>query len=651
MHLVLTFFATVNRQQCPLLPFCYFLSLLESGQATRHLCHAMCAASVPFSRQRVRSTPFDCEAFASDARERLNSGHENALQLKVQRILSLGVLSVFETYQGRGLQAWYDITMAAASIPALRQSLTKFDAEVSQILDSVDIHLKVVSAVQSIGQIVQPFGTCSLEWPGLNDAEGNESANTLMPPRPLLQLPQLFLRSVALSRTDMTQMNPAPWSSDSSFMALKRDLDALYALHAGDLALTQETVCSVQHDEQHAGERLTTLAMFYGARILLNRVFLPVGMVPWDHAGTAECRERTASEDQTNHRHTRKEIVFPSAPEAFRKERSVACIDGARRATLLCRKILELDTCPPPFLGYVLFLAGSVFLSQLRAENDHDRRNESVNHLKVVFTVLGTMRTFFSPAHLWIDTLFRIHALRPLHESSLLLSSSVQLFNSFFTRFQDLSEPPFCPMDPAAISVIKSQSPHTSKPYDENQQRRKYVAVSGDGLDEGQRRMSETALRKEGTSSRPSPLDDYARAIENVVADLDKDEASTTTEFDYIQSLVTLADPAPAKPTSKASLSSRHGCAPHRTEPHSQYLSVIAADSQLQQDSYQASCGRQLTSDEFDAMIDEAMFPSLDDAVVNNDKDLCLDPPDETVLLWSRCLQAYDASSGWELSL
>lgn len=110
MHLVLTFFATVSRQQCPLLPFCYFMSLLESGQATRHFCHAICAASVPFSRQSVRLIPFDGEAFASDARESLNSSHENTLQLKVQRILCLSVLSVYETYQGRGLQAWYDIS-------------------------------------------------------------------------------------------------------------------------------------------------------------------------------------------------------------------------------------------------------------------------------------------------------------------------------------------------------------------------------------------------------------------------------------------------------------------------------------------------------------------------------------------------------------
>lgn len=244
--------------------------------------------------------------------------------------------------------------MTAASIPPLRQSLAKVDAEVPQILDSVDIHLKVASAVQSIGQIVQPFGSCSLEWPGLNDAEENESANTLMPPRLLLQLPQLFLRCVALSRTDMTQMNPAPWSSDSSFMALKRDLDALYALHAGDLALTQETISSMQREESHAGERLITLAMFYGARILLNRVFLPVGIMPWEHAVAAEYCDRAASKDQTQYRHTRREIVFPSAPEAFCKERSVTCMDGARRATLLCRKILELDMCPvrlyPSFL-------------------------------------------------------------------------------------------------------------------------------------------------------------------------------------------------------------------------------------------------------------------------------------------------------------
>lgn len=212
-------------------------------------------------------------------------------------------------------------------------------------------------------------------------------------------------------------------------------------------------------------------------------------------------------------------------------------------------------------------------------------------------------------------------------------------------------------MDPAAISMIKSQSPHASKPDDRNQQSMKDVSVSKDGLDERQGRMSEIESVEKGMSSRPSPLDDYARAIGNEVDDLDTDETSTsffhssTAELEYIQSLVALADPAPAKTTSQGSLSSRHGCVPHRTEPHSQNLSAIAADNQLRKDSYQASAGRKLTSEEFDAVIDEAMFPSLDETVVNNDKDLCLDPSEETILLWSRCLQTYDASSGWELSL
>lgn len=235
--------------------------------------------------------------------------------------------------------------MAVAPIPSLRQSLPKVDEEVSQILDRVDIHLKVANAFQSIGQIIEPFGSYSFKWPASDDTKENESANTLMPPRPVPQLTELFLRCVALARKDMTQMNPAPWSSNSSYMALKRDLDALYALHAGDLALTQDTVISMQRDDLHAEEHLTALAMLYGARILLNRVFLPIGMMPWENDVTAEC-DKTVSTDPAYHRQTRKEVVFPPVPDAFRKERSVACIDGARRATLLCRKILELDMCP-----------------------------------------------------------------------------------------------------------------------------------------------------------------------------------------------------------------------------------------------------------------------------------------------------------------
>lgn len=201
-------------------------------------------------------------------------------------------------------------------------------------------------------------------------------------------------------------------------------------------------------------------------------------------------------------------------------------------------------------------------------------------------------------------------------------------------------------MDPATITMIKSQSPHASRPSDEIQQSKKDVAVAGDFLDERQGRMSAIASRKEGTSSRPSPLEDYARAIGNVVDDLDKDEADISyVHSSTAHSLAMLSNPAPARPTSKASLSSQHGCVSRQTKPQSQDLSAASADNQFQQTSSQASGGRQLTAEEFEAMIDKALFPNFDDTVVNDAMDFCLDPPDETVLLSNRCLQTCDASA------
>lgn len=116
-HLLTIFCTTVNNQQCPVLSPAAFRHQLQAGRVTRHLCHVMCAAAVGLSRHaRTQSQgALLGQAFAADAREEMGAavGSEGLAEndARTQQLLTLSVLSMYETCQGNGLQAWYDSSM------------------------------------------------------------------------------------------------------------------------------------------------------------------------------------------------------------------------------------------------------------------------------------------------------------------------------------------------------------------------------------------------------------------------------------------------------------------------------------------------------------------------------------------------------------
>ena len=108
LHLILIFCVTVNGQQCPILSPATFLCQLENGKVTKQLCHAICAASVPYSRHSSCTESGLQAAFAYDAREGLESLDVDT-HARYQQLLTLSVLSLYETSMGNGIQAWYDL--------------------------------------------------------------------------------------------------------------------------------------------------------------------------------------------------------------------------------------------------------------------------------------------------------------------------------------------------------------------------------------------------------------------------------------------------------------------------------------------------------------------------------------------------------------
>lgn len=64
------------------------------------------------------------------------------------------------------------------------------------------------------------------------------------------------------------------------------------------------------------------------------------------------------------------------------------------------------------------------------------------------------MRSFFAPANLWVNVLFRVHGLELLSESSAILTGSSELFATFFRRFRGVREPPYCPLRPEDLAIL-----------------------------------------------------------------------------------------------------------------------------------------------------------------------------------------------------
>lgn len=72
------------------------------------------------------------------------------------------------------------------------------------------------------------------------------------------------------------------------------------------------------------------------------------------------------------------------------------------------------------------------------------------------------MRTFFAPAHVWVHTLFQVHSLDTISELSVLSTGSDPIFSNFFSRFQGIGQPPFCPLNlDENLAMRESLSPRT----------------------------------------------------------------------------------------------------------------------------------------------------------------------------------------------
>ncbi|KAF7558188.1 hypothetical protein G7Z17_g125 [Cylindrodendrum hubeiense] len=174
--------------------------------------------------------------------------------------------------------------------------------------------------------------------------------------------------------------------------------------------------------DQEDGDAPMSSLIWHCSAILLNRTFLPIPE-----------RCKTANESTTS---LIRCLDFPEAPPLFLKERTHRCESSADAICDITQDIISKG-------GF--FSSALVLINRLhRSSKPYNKR--VVENLKLIFIVLGAVRTFYSPAQAWIDVLFRAHDINtPLSH----VSGDLDLaFNSYFSRFIDIEEPVLIPLDP-----------------------------------------------------------------------------------------------------------------------------------------------------------------------------------------------------------
>ncbi|KAL5329612.1 hypothetical protein ACEPPN_003127 [Leptodophora sp. 'Broadleaf-Isolate-01'] len=117
------------------------------------------------------------------------------------------------------------------------------------------------------------------------------------------------------------------------------------------------------------------------------------------------------------------------------------------------------------------------------------------------------MRKFYDPAHIWIETLFKIH--QPASSSPLKDMPRVEKFATYFSRFDHVKEPPYIPLQPPSrrndppLLVVSKDKP----PKDRN-----------DG-NEKSKQSSESL-----TDAQKTFLSEYRSSLQSHIVDIDGNE-------------------------------------------------------------------------------------------------------------------------------
>ncbi|KAH7123275.1 C6 transcription factor [Dactylonectria estremocensis] len=377
---------------------------------TRGLILAICASSMRFSVHKDARQPRSADlaqALGDEAMRCVQSSAPN--QPHINNIQTICLLVDYEASRDCGRRAWMGIDTA-------------------RILDAAEQHLIIAELSHSIGHpSLQPPSYRRVKRPRPEKRVASFPEGT----QRLMDLLEVLIGINQLCIKPLKDHIPLPWNTNSDFRALQDELEEYLLWYPSIFRMGPREAPGLK-DQEDTDEPMSSL-IWHCSAILLNRTFLPIPE-----------RGKTANESQAS---LVRCVDFPEAPPLFLKERIHRCESSADAICDIAQDIISSGG----FFSHTLLLGYSCTQSALVLINRLHRSSKPYNkkvvgNLKLLFIILGAVRTFYSPAQAWIDALFCAHDINtPLKHVS---GDRDAAFSSYFGRFVDVEEPAFVPLDP-----------------------------------------------------------------------------------------------------------------------------------------------------------------------------------------------------------
>ncbi|KAM3437816.1 hypothetical protein NHJ13734_004462 [Beauveria thailandica] len=425
-HLLEIFTVLASAQLRTLLPTVEIQSHLSSGTMPRCLILAACASAVRFSMHKAVTGPFARRFADSIAREARNCIRiSNDVTTQVNTIKSICILVDYSASKAHGRQAWADIATGQALIELARLDC-EMDAEEGGALNAAERYLAAAQLTHCLGHPRLLPSSPGADGKPKPDAQ----CTTLKRALPdLVNLLEILVRVYQLQSVPVKEQKPPPWAPHSKYRTLQNELEE-HLLHYPD---TFRLFASRPRDSKvhHADELISSL-MWHCCVVVLNRPFLPI-MV------------RISEEGDLGQ--SVKKVYFPGAPHLFVKEKVYRCEASADAIFNISRDIVRANVFHSyaTLVGFACTQGALVSINRLHSSSK-PYEPTSAGNLRMALAVLEALKTFYTPAEDWINILSQAH------DSSIrsaLTSDDLDLaFRGYFSRFIDIREPTFVPLDP-----------------------------------------------------------------------------------------------------------------------------------------------------------------------------------------------------------
>ncbi|KAF1732155.1 Filamentous growth regulator 27 [Beauveria bassiana] len=426
-HLLEIFTLLASAQLRTLLPTVEIHSHLSSGTMPRCLILAACASAVRFSVHKAINGPSARQFADSIAREARNCIRiSNDATTQVNTIKSTCILVDYSASKAHGRQAWADIAMGQALVQLARLDC-KMDAEGEDALNATERYLAAAQLTHCLGH-PRLYPPC-LRPEGKSKPDA-KCANLERGSLDLVNLLEILVRVYQLQSVPVKEQKPPPWAPHSKYRALQNELEE-HLLHYPDTFRLFARSRPRDLKEPDIDELISSL-MWHCCVVVLNRPFLPI-------------LARISEEGRIDQ--IAKKVYFPGAPHLFVKEKVYRCEASADAIFNISRNIVRANVFHSyaTLVGFACTQGALVSINRIHwSSKPHEAT--SAGNLRMTLTVLEALKTFYTPAEDWINTLAQAHdaSMQPA-----LTSDDLDLaFRGYFSRFSDIREPTFVPLDP-----------------------------------------------------------------------------------------------------------------------------------------------------------------------------------------------------------